>query len=212
MVGWFAAARLTVSLFGKSMDDQPEHERPFLFDLWPTVSFINCPECKCHWSRPSFGTTESYFPALHADAEQAHRKGLLRAHCPCCGILLPEINELIHRGLASASPVKGHPFIGTVSGVQEFLKGCSGCQARLWNYVVSHSNVVLKIDSKHDNTHAFVICMMTRQVLIPSIHWQCSLSLDSTDNPRYWALVDASSGVRIECCAVGIYHQVERLW
>lgn len=194
------------------MNDQPMHERPLFFDLWPPVSFINCPKCKCHWSRPNFGTTETYFPGLHEDSEHVCRKGILRAYCPCCGILLPDINELILSGLASASPVKGHPFTGTVSGVREFLKGSHGCQARLWDYVASHSNVVLKVDSKHDNTHAFIICMMTRQVQIPGIHWHCSLSLDSTDDSRYWALVDASSGVRIECSAVGIYHQVESLW
>ena len=193
------------------MDDQPQHERPHLFDLWPPISFINCPECKCHWSRPGFSTQGSSFPALDTGSEHADRKGISRAYCPSCGILLPEIDQLILSQMARRTPVHGKPFVGTVSGVRAFLNDGHGCQARLWDYVATHSCVVLKIDSKVEQTHAFVVCIRVRQMLIPAIHWDCRLSLDSTEDPDCWALVDAGSGVRIECVAVGIFHSLESL-
>ena len=194
------------------MDDDPKNERPLFFDLWPPLSFINCPECKCHWSTPRFGTHSAYFPAVIASENNPHREGLRRAHCPSCGILLPEVQDLIATGKAEASPVRGCPFAGTVSGIRRWLSDFAGFEVKLWKYVVSHSNLVLRIEQKATSRHAFLICMRTGQIQMPSLHWRCGLALEATASPDHWALVDKGAGVRIECSHIGIFKDVESVW
>lgn len=174
------------------LDDEREH--PGLFDLWPQIAYINCPQCKVHW--PS--------PHLHSENPPAY--------CPQCGACLPELATLLELGLADGSPVENKPFIGTVSGIQAFLRDAQGAKTQLWKYVVSHSYLVLKMNSLHDDTHAFMVCLLAESVELPQLHWRASLALTPTSDKEVWELRDEAMGARIRCRGIGIFHQVTRLW
>ncbi|WP_442511771.1 hypothetical protein SH528x_003490 [Novipirellula sp. SH528] len=87
-----------------------------------------------------------------------------------------------------------------------------GADTKLWQYGVSHSNLILKIDSIVDNTHAFVVCSMTKTVVLPKLYWKSSFVLESTGDHEYWALRDEPANAEIVCAAVGIFHDVTSLW
>lgn len=191
------------------MDD--ENERPGLFNLWPSVTFINCPKCGTHWVEPRFGSKDAVFPPF--DCLYDEREPIQRAHCPRCGDLLPTIDDLSTTEHAvGRPPIKGKPFVGTISGIQGFLEQSAGAHAQLWRYFVSHSNLILKLDSTTNDTHAFVVCTMTVTLVLPKLHWRSSLVLQSTHKPDYWALRDEAAGVEIVAAAIGIFHDVEALW
>lgn len=191
------------------MDD--ENERPGLFNMWPSVAFINCPKCGTHWVEPRFASDDAFFPPYESAYDE--REPLQRAHCPRCGDLLPKLDELAAIEYAvGRPPIHDKPFIGTISGIQKFLERSRGETAKLWQYMVSHSNLILKIDSTTDGTHAFVVCTMTKTLVLPKLHWKSNLVLQSTDNPDYWALRDETAGVEIIAAAVGVFYDVESLW
>ena len=83
---------------------------------------------------------------------------------------------------------------------------------KLWQYSISHSNLILKIDSIADNTHAFVVCSMTKTLVLPKLYWKSSFVLESTEDHEYWALRDEAANAEIVCAAVGIFHDVTSLW
>ncbi len=181
-------------------------ERPKLFrSYWPRITHIKCGECETHWDRPQFASHNAYFPPPALNEEQV---AITRAYCPRCGVLMPELPDLIHAGLATESVVAHKPFIGTVSGVREFLADSRNSGIHLWEYVVSHSHLTLKIDSKRDATYAFVRCVLTRSVQLPSLSWKGCLSLQPTEDKDYWQLVDEEANTRIVCAMIGVFHQL----
>lgn len=190
------------------MDDEKE-PNPVVFNhIWPSIKYIKCPACETYWDRPGFGSSDAFFPAPRTPSKYEERTGITRAHCPRCGVLLPELTELKSAGLVGVSPVADKPFIGTISGIRQFLIDSRGCVARLWSYEVSHSNLALMIRSKQDAEYAFIVCTMTRTVEFPTVHWKSSLTLKPTNDPDEWELLDEEASIRIVCKAIGIFHQL----
>ena len=184
-------------------------ERPQLFrSFWPRITHIRCPECKTFWHKPNFASDEAYFPPPAPNEGQV---AMNRAYCPRCGVLMPDVNDLMETGLASESAVAHCPFIGTISGVREFLAASRNSGIQLWEYVVSHSHLTLKINSQRDSTHAFVRCVLTRSVQLPQLSWRGCLSLQATEDKEYWQLVDEEANARIVCAVIGIFHQLASL-
>jgi hypothetical protein len=191
------------------MDD--ETERPGLFNMWPSVTYINCPNCGTHWPEPRFGSDDAIFPPIESENET--RESLDRVYCPRCGELLPSIHELASKDcVVGRPPILGKPFIGTISGIRRLLERSRGADTQLWQYFVSHSNLILKIDSTKDKTHAFVVCSMTKTVVLPKLYWKSSFVLESTEHQDDWALRDEPAGAEIVCSAIGIFHELNQLW
>ena len=190
------------------MDDQIE--RPGLFDLWPSVTYINCPHCDAHWFELRFYAKGARFPHLVSSVDAPDSQD--HAYCPRCSTLLPSIDELAALDHAiGRSPTFGKPFVGTTSGIRSFLGKSQGAPTKLWNYVVSHSQLVLKLNSTTDKTHAFVVCLMTQTVVLPSVSFKSSLVLESVDTDT-WALRDKTAGVEVVCCGIGIFYSLDILW
>ncbi len=181
-------------------------ERPLLFDLWPQISYINCPECKAHWHTPRILSEGVSFPPAKITTDNT------RVYCPHCGILLPELAALLEIEEADVSPVANKPFLGTITKIQQFLDDSKGAEAKLWEYQVSHSQLVLLVRSPQNSTHAFFICRGVVSLELPSIHWSSDFTLQPTDDHKHWQLCDKAASARIVCSAIGIFHQLTRLW
>ncbi len=146
-----------------------EIERPCMFNLWPDYSHIRCPECDARWMSPHLTMDSSFFCASSTRLPDERQTHLEPVFCPACGVQYPPLTELAERGLVGISPTADKPFVGTVSGIQKFLKDSAGCAAKLWDYRVSHSYLTLKIDSKIDSTHAFIVCIVTSTAELPRV-------------------------------------------
>ncbi len=191
------------------MDEKTE--RPGVFNLWPSITYINCPNCGTHWHEPRFGSEDAVFPPIQSDDDK--RQSISRVHCPRCGNLLSPIEELSSKAYCvGRSPILNKPFIGTISGIRDFIERCRGADTQLWQYTASISNLVLKIDSLTDNTHAFVVCSGTTALVLPKLYWKSSLALSSTDDRSCWTLRDEAEEAEVSCARVGIFHQLTNLW
>jgi hypothetical protein len=124
---------------------------------------------------------------------------------------MPELSDLIQSGLARESALAHKPFTGTVAGVQQFLADSRGCGIHLWDFIVSHSYLTLKIKSKHDSTHAFIHCINTRSIQLPKLGWSGCLALQPTENKDYWQLVDEDANARIVCAMIGVFYKLTSL-
>lgn len=186
-------------------DEWPE--RPLFFQsFWPAIVSLKCAACGVFWYRPEFASADCVFPP-YSDAN-AQRQQLTRAYCPRCGTLLPEIDQLMKEGLAFESPVANKPFIGTQSGLRQFFIEWHGCTAQLWEYVVSHSHLTLRLHRKDTSKNAFLRCIMTSSIQLPHTSWSASFTLQPTEDPRHWQLIDTDAGVRIVCVMIGVFHDL----
>ena len=182
-------------------DEWPE--RPSLFrSFWPPVVSIKCGSCATYWRNPEFAAEKWAFPPCYANEAQEQ---VTRAHCPRCGVLLPELAEMVESGFAVEHPTKGKPFIGTQSELRRFFADWQGCKIQLWEYVVSHSYLTFRL-THSNSTHAFLRCMMTKSIELPSVGWSANLTLQNADQPEYWLMMDYDASVRVECRMIGVFH------
>ena len=187
------------------MDDKTE--RPGLYNMWPSVTFINCSSCGTHWPSPSFGSKDAYFPPRESRDD---RESLSRAYCPRCGVLMPSVDELQKQPHAIGLPPNlGKPFAGTIPKIRAFLKRSTGSDTQIWDYGVSHSVLTLKIDSKIDNKLAFIVCSLTKTVLIPNVYWKSSFELLPSEHENYWELRDDAANTLIVCSGIGIWYDLD---
>lgn len=185
---------------------EEEIERPGLFKMWPYLESVRCPNCDISWQAPQFASAEVYFPSGPKISKFEQRAGVTRPHCPHCGVLLPELQELIESEHAWISPLEKMEFAGTISGVRQFLAGARGKSIRLWKYRASHSMLALMIKSATNAMEAYIVCPMTSLIQLPRVYWKCNFTLEPTNDPDEWALVDEVTPARIECSMVGIFY------
>lgn len=165
---------------------------------WPPILNIRCAACSAIWHCPDFSNEQGAYPHTL----------LTGAHCPNCGIRLPELRQLIERDLAVPHPSVRQAFIGTRAGLRDFFAEWQQCKAELWDYVVSHKHLTLRL-THADSRDALLRCVFTRSVHLPNLCWQAKLSLRAAAESELWQLLDEEADVRIVCRLIGVFHDSE---
>lgn len=130
------------------------------------------------------------------------------SYCPSCGRRsdpLDDSHNLIRRAVSE------------LTEINEILKLEQGRDVRLWDYLISHSELELRFahhatgveDEPRHNT--VIICADTKRIVCGTRAWPSQLLVDSYEGEygiRY-LLRDTAAGVEIDCGVVAIYELME---
>lgn len=99
--------------------------------------------------------------------------------------------------------------------MKETLEKLRGHRVRLWDYLISHS--VLQLRVAHFATHGYsskrntlIVCTETREIRVPTKAWDSALKLELTEDKygKLHHLIDEAADVFIECRHLSIYEKM----
>ncbi len=147
-----------------------------------------------------------------------HARYEYRPICGFCGARQPDEQEARAQGLAVFVPTYGKRSTRDVVEINAFLQEHEGAPVRLWNYIVSHCELELRL--RHSGgpnrpetpwLNTVIYCSATEAIHLPTSEWPCGLTVESGgmgDSSGY-VLVDAGADARVECGSLALYFDVE---
>jgi hypothetical protein len=107
------------------------------------------------------------------------------------------------------------PPITDFDKVKEALASLHGHSVRLWDYCVSHCELILRVAHSAANElvrseNTVIMCAATHYIKVPTDGWHADLSLEQFEGKygKLYRISDEKAGVYIECGLICLYEHM----
>ena len=154
-----------------------------------------------------------------------------RPYCSLCGAKQPDRDELEAKGLIIYASSSGTPsYTSDIKEMNSFLHRHKGKPIALWRYIVSHSELELRLRNSGSPNgtnepwlNTLILCSATELIQIPELRWSCELAIEEEQEVfeevyhpelghytrNYYLLVDKPAKIKIKCRSIGMFYDVK---